>query len=329
MGNAMKYRRALVLAGGLAMAGAPAAQGADTSPHKVQFVTVEKGVRLEVLDWGGSGRPLIFLAGLGATAHDFDQFALRFTAHHHVYGITRRGFGASSRPKLTAANYAATRLGDDVLAVMDALKIARPVLAGHSIAGSELSAIGTRYPDKVAGLIYMDAGYIYAFDTPGIMPLFLDLDLQQTRARVDRLAQPDLPPAVAKTEIDALQDMNLPQMTFDLQLAKIYMAGASPPPGTAPDAETAISWGLQKHGSSKAPVLAIYAYPRKLPPHPSDAVRADYAAQDAIKKRVAALFAAGNPRARVISIANSDHDVFDSNPAETGRAMNAFMDALP
>ena len=43
----------------------------------------------------------------------------------------------------------------------------------------------------------------------------------------------------------------------------------------------------------------------------------------------AALFAAGNPRARVIAIANSDHDVFNSNPAETGRAMNAFMDALP
>ncbi len=30
----------------------------DTSPHKVQIVTVDKGVRLEVLDWGGKGRPL-------------------------------------------------------------------------------------------------------------------------------------------------------------------------------------------------------------------------------------------------------------------------------
>ena len=36
---------------------------------KVQFVTVEPDVRLEVLDWGGSGRPLIFLAGNGDTAH--------------------------------------------------------------------------------------------------------------------------------------------------------------------------------------------------------------------------------------------------------------------
>lgn len=56
----------------------------------VQFVSVEPGVKLEVLDWGGSGTPLIFLAGAGDTAHAFDNFAPQFTRHHHVYGITRR-----------------------------------------------------------------------------------------------------------------------------------------------------------------------------------------------------------------------------------------------
>jgi len=47
----------------------------DPSPHTIRFVTVEKGVRLEVLDWGGSGRPLVLLAGGGDTAHVFDDFA--------------------------------------------------------------------------------------------------------------------------------------------------------------------------------------------------------------------------------------------------------------
>lgn len=70
----------------------------DTSPHTVRFVEVEKGVKLEVLDWGGNGRPIVFLAGLGFTAHDFDDFAPKFTGEHHVYGITRRGFGESSAP---------------------------------------------------------------------------------------------------------------------------------------------------------------------------------------------------------------------------------------
>jgi len=47
----------------------------DPSLHKTHFVTVQHGVRLEVLDWGGSGPPLIFLAGLGGTGHSFDGFA--------------------------------------------------------------------------------------------------------------------------------------------------------------------------------------------------------------------------------------------------------------
>jgi hypothetical protein len=51
---------------------------------------------------------------------------------YHVYGITRRGYGASSAPE---SGCAADCLGDDVLAVIDALKLNRPVLAGHSIGG--------------------------------------------------------------------------------------------------------------------------------------------------------------------------------------------------
>ena len=33
----------------------------DTSEHKVSFVTVEPGVQLEVLDWGGTGETLVLL----------------------------------------------------------------------------------------------------------------------------------------------------------------------------------------------------------------------------------------------------------------------------
>src|SRR5690242_17473939 len=47
----------------------------DPSSHTVRLVTVERGVRLEVLDWGGSGKPVVLLAGGGNTAHVFDEFA--------------------------------------------------------------------------------------------------------------------------------------------------------------------------------------------------------------------------------------------------------------
>jgi non-heme chloroperoxidase len=124
---------------------------------------VEKDVRLQVLDWGGTGRPLVFLTGMGNDAHIYDRFAPQFTAKYHVYGITRRGFGASSKPAAITANYTADRLGEDVLAVIDALKLHRPVLVGHSIAGEELSSVGSRHPEEVAGLIYLDAGDGYGY----------------------------------------------------------------------------------------------------------------------------------------------------------------------
>jgi hypothetical protein len=92
----------------------------DPSPHRTQFIAVENNIKLEVLDWGGSGRPLVLLAGLGNTAHVFDKFAPKLSSAYHVYGITRRGFGASSAPFPSGdALYSADRLGDDVLAVLD------------------------------------------------------------------------------------------------------------------------------------------------------------------------------------------------------------------
>src|SRR5437016_14398150 len=67
----------------------------DPSSHTVQFVSVDKHVRLEVPDWGGSGGPVVLLAGGGHTAHAFDESAPKLTADNPAYGSTRRRFGAA------------------------------------------------------------------------------------------------------------------------------------------------------------------------------------------------------------------------------------------
>jgi non-heme chloroperoxidase len=137
-----------------------------SSGHKASFVTVESGVQLEVLDWGGSGETLVLLAGLGDSAHVYDDFAYQFSDRFHVIGITRRGFGRSSQP---AQGYdVATRARDDIQ-VLDNLKIREAVLVGHSMAGDELSKIGAVYPDRVRKLVYLDAyeyGTLFALAQP-------------------------------------------------------------------------------------------------------------------------------------------------------------------
>lgn len=155
--------------------GPPLRSAAQSIPTKNSMVETEPGVRVEVLDWGGSGPPLVLLAGLGAVARDFDSFAGALRPHFHVFGITRRGYGASSAPLPNDQNYTADRLANDDLVVLDQLHLQKPLLVGDSLAGEELSSIGTRKPDRVAGLVYLDAGYRYALSGPGLNDLQLDM----------------------------------------------------------------------------------------------------------------------------------------------------------
>ena len=50
----------------------------DPSPHQVRWVTVDSSIKLEVLDWGGSGPPLVLLACYLST-HVYDAFAPKLT----------------------------------------------------------------------------------------------------------------------------------------------------------------------------------------------------------------------------------------------------------
>lgn len=301
----------------------------DSSPHIVQFVSVEPDVKLEVIDWGGSGRALVFLAGLGNTAHTFDNFASQFTSNYHVYGVTRRGFGTSSKPVPASGNYAADRLGDDVLAVIGALKLNRPVLVGHSLAGEELSSIGSRHPEKVAGLIYLDAAYGYAFYDRAQGDMILDtLDLKK---RIDALE------AGAVENHQFMGDLlaSVSQVQKDLQQSAKRMADFPDPPASQPHPPPimmAIMLGTQKYTEIHDPILAIFACPHNLSATSRNDPKASAAriANDLTScSAQAEAFESGIPFAHVIRLPNADHDVFNSNQADVLREMNAFLAELP
>jgi non-heme chloroperoxidase len=308
----------------------------DPTPHKIQFVTVEKDVKLEVLDWGGTGRPVVLLTGLGDNAHRFDKFALKLTGTYHVYGITRRGFGASSAPEPKGANYSADRLGDDVLAVIDSLKINKPVLVGHSIGGEELSSVGSRHPEKVAGLIYLDAGYSYAYYDRAKGDLNIDLmDLKKKLVQLEISNMPQDPRPLIQdlleTSLPAFEK-DLREMQKDLQTTPPPPAPAQPPPAM-PAPSQAIINGEQKYTEMHVPILAIYAVPHA----PFDpAVAKDPAKLSAFEKSdeastggQATAFEKGVPSARVVRLARANHYVFLSNEADVLREMNAFLATLP
>jgi pimeloyl-ACP methyl ester carboxylesterase len=173
----------------------------DKSPHKSAFVTAN-GIKMNYLDWGGTGDVIILLAGLGNDAHVFDEIAPSFTDKYHVIGLTRRGFGETDRP---AGPYDTTTRVEDIGAFMDAMKITRAHLAGHSLAGDEMTQFAATYPQRVIKMVYLDAAYdrrknfSCTTDMPGgggMTPSFLRIAGEALNCPGwEKIVAPDLPPA--------------------------------------------------------------------------------------------------------------------------------------
>jgi non-heme chloroperoxidase len=301
----------------------------DTSPHIVRMIPVEKDVQLEVLDWGGMGRPLVLLAGLGDKAHVYDKFAPKLTERYHVYGITRRGFGASSAPQPNATNYSTARLGEDVIAVMDALHLSKPVVAGHSVAGEELSYIGVYHPEKVAGLIYLDAGYPYALYDEVNGALLMD-----ALALRNQLAQlsgnfPDDPLKYLDDLKGSLQNV---EKEVEQQRQDVEFMPPPPPGQKMPAILLAIRSGQERFTTFGVPALIIFADPHDLGSALKDNPKARAAMQAADARdteRQAVAFERQVPSAHVVRIPNANHYIFRSNEADVLREIDAFIQALP
>jgi pimeloyl-ACP methyl ester carboxylesterase len=297
----------------------------DPSSHVSRFVPVGQDVRLEVLDWGGTGRPLVLLPGGGDTAHVFDDFAPKLTNDFHVYAITRRGFGESGFAPLTAGS---DTFGDDVLAVLDALKLETPVLAGHSIGGQELSSIGTRYPNRAAALVYLDAGYPYAFDN-GKVPTFEE---------ITKVGFPQSPPPTEAdlASFDALRQYSIRTLGFTYpdgelpQKRSITPEGHVGPMRPFPGGRSLLA-GAKKYVEIRTPALFLVSSqsPGRWAETSTDPViKAQMAAMSALQDRQAKSIEAGLPAAKVVKLPGANHYVYLSNEADVLREMRAFLRGL-
>jgi pimeloyl-ACP methyl ester carboxylesterase len=249
-----------------------------------------------------------------------------------VYGITRRGYGASSAPALASNNYSADRLGDDVLEVFEALKLNRPVLVGHSIAGEELSSIATRHPEKVAGLVYLDAAYSYAFYDRGQGDM--DLDALELKKRLDQLSTPGASSDDKLVLIQSLQQTTLPQFEKDLQAQEKELRTMHFPSyaNSVSPVDAAILNGQEKYTDIRVPILAIFAVPHDLGSgfQNDPATRAALAASDLTRTTAQAnALEKAIPSARVVRLPNASHFVFISNEADVLREINSFISSLP
>lgn len=141
----------------------------DKSPHRSGFVEGD-GVRLNYLDWGGNGPPLVMIHGIANSPHIFDDLAPLFTGHFHVIAYARRGHGQSEAP---AGPYSSEALTSDLTHLLDNLGIKRASLLGWSMGGDEITEFAGRYPERVDKLVYLEGGYDWS--DPAFFGPFMDI----------------------------------------------------------------------------------------------------------------------------------------------------------
>ncbi len=272
------------------------------------MITVDTSVRLEVLDWGGSGRALLFV-GCYLSAHVFDDIAPKLRDQFHVYAVTRRGIGASDQP---VAGYDPQRRAADILETIDALGLRKPLLVGNACGGHILHTLGAQHPDRLGGLVYLDAA-----EDPTL-----------------RLSDYDFPPR-DRVNLDAFRGKPVP-VTFPP--AEQRRLDAQPIDPLIRKAITEDHLVRPEYARIRVPVLAIYRSSTleqsllDFPPttdREREAVELAVAARRTVLEKWQGDLLAGVPGAQIVEIAGANLYMFLSHEAEVMRHIRAFAATLP
>ncbi len=291
---------------------------------------------IHVVDYGGVGEPLVFLAGLGNSAHVFDDFAPRFTDRFHVLALTRRGYGESGRP---SSGYTTTRLAQDVADVLDSLQLPRAVFVGHSVGGDELTELGATHPNRVRALVYLDAAY----DRHGF-----------TGRTLGRLLLGQLPPTMPRPNardrssvaeyagyLERIYGVRWPESEVRAT-RRFDVNGAYSGDATSGSVNLAVARGElpMRYERIGAPTLAIYAVERSVErDYPwirrmtigqgkawlqaQKAQRAEVRWEAESRNRLADVL----PSARIVKLTDASHYVFISHADTVEAEVRAFLEA--
>ena len=122
------------------------------------------GVSLHVARLG-RGRPLVLLHGWPEFWLTWEPVMRRLADRFELIAPDLRGFGASEKPDAGPSDRAGAEVhAADVVALLDALGIARAGIVGHDVGAYVVQALGRAAPERLTGLFTFNCPY------PGIGP---------------------------------------------------------------------------------------------------------------------------------------------------------------
>jgi len=115
-----------------------------------------QGVRLQYVDWGGYGEPLVLVPARCDTPFVFDDLAPLLLNRFRVLGLAARGCGGSGP---ASDGYGIDLQIRELVGFLDALHIQRATFAGHSAGGGKVVRLARLFPSRVTNIVTFDIIY--------------------------------------------------------------------------------------------------------------------------------------------------------------------------
>src|SRR6266704_2184579 len=121
------------------------------------YATANDGVRLYYEETGG-GAPLIFVHEFAGDHRSWEPQIRFFARRYRCITYDARGYALSDTPE-DQGKYSQASARDDIIAVLDHLKIDRAHIAGLSMGGFATLHAGLGYPKRARSLVIAGCGY--------------------------------------------------------------------------------------------------------------------------------------------------------------------------
>jgi pimeloyl-ACP methyl ester carboxylesterase len=291
------------------------------------FVSIG-GLRLQYVDWGGTGETLIFIPGGCDTAFVFGDVASRLALHFRVLGLTPRGCGASDRP---ATGYDMAHQIGDILGFMNALGIERATLLGHSSGTGKVTQFAHTHPERVDRLVYLDP--VYAYVAPGLE--------DKINADIEKVLGGGSPMVSVENwkKSGSIWEPGAQSASMDLDFEESFIVGSdgkikeryAMPPAWRKDVDHDMQAGLYFDTHIALPALMIFAMDtdedraRQLPPKARQELEPLVRLTDEHRREEIGRFQSNGSNVRVVELRHTAHYCFVQRPATVSRLIAQFL----
>lgn len=129
---------------------------AALTPPQFGEIKLSTGIRLHYAEQGpANGEVIIALHGYSDSWFSYSSVMPQLASRYKVYALSLRGHGESDRP---ASGYRITDLANDVVAFMEAKRITRATIIGHSMGSFIAQHVAATAPERVQRLVLVGAG---------------------------------------------------------------------------------------------------------------------------------------------------------------------------